>query len=172
MVDLHTDWKPEYAPWRHGGYYVTNVRYPDGAIGCISSNYPDGKWRITCDESLTPYPSRDAAARAERTLAYHQHLVAMRSAAATHALATVLRIAGTARRDAEHAVQQLECSPTEMRRFQDWVEAGRPDADDYACEPCSTAGQAWDCNRTLQRNRHVACDGPNLVPNPGDGNQC
>lgn len=73
---IRTEWTPEYAPWRHGGYYVTNVQYPDGAVGCVSRNYPDGKWRIVCDNRgpnggrtlAFTYPSRDAAARAEREL--------------------------------------------------------------------------------------------------------
>lgn len=69
-----TDFEPQYEPWRHGGWYVTNVRYPSGAVGCVSRNYADRKWRIVCDprEGSYPrgsndhtYPSRDAAARAE-----------------------------------------------------------------------------------------------------------
>lgn len=67
------DWTPAYEKWRHGGWYVTNVRYPSGAVGCVSRNYPDRKWRIVCDPRLNAhdvhlYPSRDAAARAERDL--------------------------------------------------------------------------------------------------------
>lgn len=64
-------WVPAYEPWRHGGWYVTNVRYPSGGCGCVSRNYPDGEWRIACDERPGDhtYPSRDAAARAERVLA-------------------------------------------------------------------------------------------------------
>ncbi|GGT04625.1 hypothetical protein GCM10010156_73050 [Planobispora rosea] len=66
------DWTPQFERWRHGGWYVTNIRYPSGAVGCVSRNYPDGKWRIACDprpdgHSHT-YPTRDAAARAERDL--------------------------------------------------------------------------------------------------------
>ncbi len=65
-------WTPEYEKWRHGGWYVRNVRYADGAIGCVSRNYPDHKWRIVCDRrpdayNIT-YASRDAAAFAEREL--------------------------------------------------------------------------------------------------------
>lgn len=60
-----------YSPWRHGGWY-TNVMYPSGACGCVSRNYPDGKWRIVCDRrpeaEQETYPNRDAAARAERDL--------------------------------------------------------------------------------------------------------
>ena len=65
---------PHYDRWRHGGWYVTNVRYASGACGCVSRNYEDGKWRIVCDErnygeAQQTYPNRDAAARAERALA-------------------------------------------------------------------------------------------------------
>lgn len=67
-----SDWKPEYAEWRHGGFYVSNVVYPSGAIGCVSRNYPDGRWRIVCHpdgDSAPTFASRDAAARAEMALA-------------------------------------------------------------------------------------------------------
>lgn len=66
-----------YSRWRHGGWYVSGVRYPSGACGCVSSNYPDKKWRIVCDDrrkalnepgDLT-FGSREAAARAEQVLA-------------------------------------------------------------------------------------------------------
>lgn len=69
--DSMNDWTPEYSPWRHGGWYVDNVQYPSGAVGCVSRNYPDKKWRIVCDRRKgdRTYPSRDAAARAERSLA-------------------------------------------------------------------------------------------------------
>jgi hypothetical protein len=71
-------WQATYEPWRHGGWYVTNVRYPSGAVGCVSRNYGDRKWRIACDprDGSFPggpndhtYPSREAAARAERDIA-------------------------------------------------------------------------------------------------------
>ena len=65
-------WAPEYEPWRHGGWYVTNVRYPNGGCGCVSKNFEDGKWRIVCGEGfvgMMTFPSRDAAARAERVYA-------------------------------------------------------------------------------------------------------
>ncbi len=62
-----------YSRWRHGGWYVHGVRYPNGAIGCVSRNYPDGKWRIVCDprpfEKRPTFQTRDAAAMAERRLA-------------------------------------------------------------------------------------------------------
>ncbi len=69
-----SEWTPSYSPWRHGGWYVDNVRYPSGGVGCVSRNYPDRKWRIVCDKrtkngSDFTYPSRDAAAVAEYHLA-------------------------------------------------------------------------------------------------------
>lgn len=65
-----------YTKWRHGGWY-TNVRYPSGACGCVSRNYPDKKWRIVCDprrkgnlneEGDFTYKTRDEAALAEYEL--------------------------------------------------------------------------------------------------------
>jgi len=63
-------WVPEFAPWRHGGWYVVNVRWPNGGCGCVSRNYPDRKWRIVCDTRSDDhvYATRSAAARAERAL--------------------------------------------------------------------------------------------------------
>ena len=67
----------EYTPWRHGGWYVLNVRYPSGAIACVSRQMPnpvtdkrDGKWRIVCDQRAEDhtYRTRDEAAGAERDL--------------------------------------------------------------------------------------------------------
>jgi len=60
-----------YERWRHGGWYVNEVRYLSGAVGCVSRNYPDRKWRIVCDDRKGDYtyPSRDAAAEAEYYLA-------------------------------------------------------------------------------------------------------
>jgi hypothetical protein len=64
----------KYTKWRHGGWYVQNVQYPSGAIGCVSRNYPDRRWRIACDprpfEQQPTFPNRDAAARAEWALAH------------------------------------------------------------------------------------------------------
>lgn len=70
MNAAEPSWAPRFSPWRHGGWYVSNVRYPSGAVGCVSRNYPDGKWRIVCDkrEGDHTYPSRDEAARAEREI--------------------------------------------------------------------------------------------------------
>jgi len=53
------EFEPIYSNWRHGGWYVDNIRYPSGAAGCVSNNYADKKWRIVCDDR------RDKAARAE-----------------------------------------------------------------------------------------------------------
>jgi hypothetical protein len=62
-----------YEPWRHGGWYVPEVRYPSGAVGCVSRNYKDRKWRIACDprdfEEAPTFRTRDEAARAEWELA-------------------------------------------------------------------------------------------------------
>jgi hypothetical protein len=61
-----------YTPWRHGGWYVPSVRYASGAVGCVSRNYPDKKWRVVCDprgEAAPTYKSRDEAAAAEFLLA-------------------------------------------------------------------------------------------------------
>lgn len=62
-----------YSRWRHGGWYVHNVRYPSGAIGCVSRNYVDGKWRIVCDsrpfEEQPTFKTRDKAALAEWMIA-------------------------------------------------------------------------------------------------------
>lgn len=68
-----------YSRWRHGGWYVSGIRYPSGACGCVSSNYPDRKWRIVCDDRRqalnepgdVTFGSREAAARAEQVLALH-----------------------------------------------------------------------------------------------------
>lgn len=58
-----------YSPWRHGGWYVEGVRYPTGAIGCVSRNYADRKWRIACDprpfEQRPTFKTREQAAMAE-----------------------------------------------------------------------------------------------------------
>jgi hypothetical protein len=61
-----------YSKWRHGGWYVDNVRYPSGAVGCVSRNYADGKWRIVCHpqgEDAPTFKTRDEAAAAELALA-------------------------------------------------------------------------------------------------------
>lgn len=66
-----------FSRWRHGGWYVDNVRYPNGACGCVSRNYEDGKWRIVCDprpfNERPTFKTRDEAAAAEWLLAHAQH---------------------------------------------------------------------------------------------------
>lgn len=70
------EWKPSFERWRHGGWYVSGVTYPNGGCGCVSSNYEDKKWRIVCDPRRSDlnepgdftFLSRDAAARAELEL--------------------------------------------------------------------------------------------------------
>lgn len=99
-------WTPEYARWRHGGWYVTNVRYPSGAVGCVSNNYADKKWRIACNDSFVPFPSRDAAARAERVLALS---LAERSGSTTK-LAEAVR-----------TMRDPDADTTEVLHFAAWV---------------------------------------------------
>ena len=70
--------KFRYERWRHGGWYVHGVRYPNGACGCVSRNYEDYKWRIVCDprpfEQRPTFETRDEAAEAELLLAASQSL--------------------------------------------------------------------------------------------------
>ena len=35
---MEKPWEAQYSKWRHGGWYVTNVRYIGGAVGCVSNN--------------------------------------------------------------------------------------------------------------------------------------
>ncbi|CAD0362119.1 MULTISPECIES: hypothetical protein [Xanthomonas] len=61
-----------YTPWRDGGWYVPSIRYANGAIGCVSRNYPDKRWRVVCDprgDAAPTYKSRHQAAAAECLLA-------------------------------------------------------------------------------------------------------
>jgi hypothetical protein len=62
-----------YSKWRHGGWYVLNVHYENGAIGCVSRNYKDRKWRIACDrrpfDEQPTFATRDDAAFAEYQIA-------------------------------------------------------------------------------------------------------
>lgn len=75
-------WQPVYTKWRHGGWYVVNVRYPSGSCGCVSKNYADGKWRVVCGDHDKTYESRDDAARAEYAVAKAQELEAVAAAKA------------------------------------------------------------------------------------------
>lgn len=67
------EFRPCLTKWRHGGWYVNNVVYASKAIGCISNNYPDGRWRIVCDDRRDQldapgdytYATREEAALAE-----------------------------------------------------------------------------------------------------------
>lgn len=77
MADLTAqnklDWEPGgWERWRHGGWYVGNLHYPSGAVGCVSNNYPDKKWRIACDprpfETQPTFRNRRDAAIGERDL--------------------------------------------------------------------------------------------------------
>lgn len=62
-----------YSRWRHGGWYVHGILYPSGAVGCVSRNYADQRWRIVCDprpfEARPTFRSRGDAALAEWHLA-------------------------------------------------------------------------------------------------------
>lgn len=60
------DWQPSYSAWRHGGWYVDNLRYPSGAVGCVSRNFADRKWRAVCVPGEATYATRNEAAQAER----------------------------------------------------------------------------------------------------------
>ncbi|MCU7369522.1 hypothetical protein PEC18_01190 [Paucibacter sp. O1-1] len=81
-----------YSPWRHGGWYVSGVRYPSGACGCVSRNYPDRKWRIVCDSRRgdlnapgdVTYRSRGEAAGAEQVLALQAWVALIRPSAERH----------------------------------------------------------------------------------------
>ena len=67
-------WTPTYSRWRHGGSYVDNLRYPNGAAGCIASarHTDDGLFHIACDprpaDRQVGYHTREAAAYAEREM--------------------------------------------------------------------------------------------------------
>lgn len=70
---LAEDWEPgDYSPWRHGGWYVGGIVWPNGGCGCVSRNYADGKWRIACDprpfDEAPTFRNRTEAAYGERDL--------------------------------------------------------------------------------------------------------
>jgi hypothetical protein len=61
-----------YERWRHGGWYVDQVHYPSGAVGCISRNWSeDKKWRIVTEvdcvgfDKARTFANRDECAAAE-----------------------------------------------------------------------------------------------------------
>lgn len=72
-----SNWMPSFSRWRHGGWYVDNARYPDGAVGCVSNNYPDGKWRVVCDprgfEHAPVFGTRHQAAMAQYELVQQEY---------------------------------------------------------------------------------------------------
>lgn len=84
-------WVPSYRSWRHGGWYVSNICYPSGAVGCVSNNYDDGLWRIVCDSRRVTlgqpgdftFATREEAARAERERVRQEYLV-IQDYVATH----------------------------------------------------------------------------------------
>lgn len=69
-------WVPQFSRWRHGGWYVDNIRYPTGGCGCVSNNYDDRQWRIVNDSRRScigaaddfTFRTRDEAAQAEYNL--------------------------------------------------------------------------------------------------------
>lgn len=55
-----------FTAWRHGGWYVHDIIYPNGGVGCVSRNFKDRKWRIVChpapfEEQPTSRTRHDAA---------------------------------------------------------------------------------------------------------------
>jgi hypothetical protein len=58
-----------YERWRHGGWYVAEVTWPNGGCGCVTRNFPDRKWRIACDnrpfDQQPTFRTRDDGARGE-----------------------------------------------------------------------------------------------------------
>ena len=67
-----------YERWRHGGWYVAEITWPNGGCGCVTRNFADRKWRIACDErpfaEQPTFRTRDDAARGEWL--YVQQIVA------------------------------------------------------------------------------------------------
>lgn len=56
-----------YEAWRHGGWYVAEVRHENGGSGCVA-RAAGGGWAIACPASGWEdlrFPNRDAAALAE-----------------------------------------------------------------------------------------------------------
>jgi hypothetical protein len=84
-TQIDASWTPSYASWRHGGYYVTNIRYASGSCGCVSNNYPDRKWRIVCGDESRTYRTRDDAAYAEYFIAEQENQATMTERCETHA---------------------------------------------------------------------------------------
>ena len=62
-----------YSRWRHGGWYIVNVRYPKRRVRLrLPKNYEDRKWRIVCDprpfDERPTFKTREEAATAEWAL--------------------------------------------------------------------------------------------------------
>ena len=48
---------------------MTDVRYPSGAVGCVSNKYEDGRWRVVCQQEPKPsFATRREAADAEQAI--------------------------------------------------------------------------------------------------------
>ncbi len=77
--------QPEYSPWRHGGWYVDNLRYPSGAVGCVARFNNGRTWQIACDgrDTIPSFNSRDEAARAEAAIIIAECIAAQISARVT-----------------------------------------------------------------------------------------
>jgi len=58
------NWEPMYSEWGGGGWCVMNIRYPNGACGCVARGV-NGGWAIVCHPDAGEYRTRDDAARAE-----------------------------------------------------------------------------------------------------------
>lgn len=61
-------WEPIFGErWRHGGWYVENVRYPNGGVGCVTNNTVfDKHWHMACSEFVEiGFSTRSDAAKAE-----------------------------------------------------------------------------------------------------------
>ena len=68
-----SEFVPVFEKWRHGGWYVTNIHYPSGAVGCVGKT-DDGKWAIACGPSWLVdlrFSTRTDAANAEYLFAQH-----------------------------------------------------------------------------------------------------
>ena len=55
-----------YSEWGDT-WYVNNLRYPNGAVGCVARG-ANGGWAIACHPDAGEFPARDEAADAEYRL--------------------------------------------------------------------------------------------------------
>ena len=141
------DWNPDYTVWRHGGWYVGGVAYVGGAVGCVSRNYPDGKWRIVCHrapiEEQPTFANRDAAARAE-------YLYSMSPDVVRHNMEEVSKYI------AHYEEKELE-SPDETRAVilkqqRAHLARGQAILDRHALNALAAASVALDAYRDLTRS--------------------